>query len=115
MTPERLRLEREAHTLEAMVRLYCGGQHGTSNRLCPSCTELLQYALQRLERCPFQEGKTTCARCPVHCYAPDMRVRVRMLMRHAGPRMLLRHPAMTLRHWIDGLRRHPIRRRPDPR
>jgi len=25
-------------------------------------------------------------------------------MRYAGPRMLLQHPILALRHWLDGLR-----------
>jgi hypothetical protein len=30
-------------------------------------------------------------------------------MRYAGPRMLYRHPIMTLQHMIDGRRQEPIR------
>jgi hypothetical protein len=30
-------------------------------------------------------------------------------MRYAGPRMLFRHPIMTLRHMIDGRRKVPFR------
>jgi hypothetical protein len=28
-------------------------------------------------------------------------------MRYAGPRMLLEHPLMSLRHWLDGFRQAP--------
>ena len=74
-----------------------------------SDAELLAYARARLSRCPYQEGKTTCARCPVHCYRPAMRARIRRVMRYAGPRMLTRHPLLALRHLIDGLRKEPVR------
>jgi hypothetical protein len=30
-----------------------------------------------------------------------------MVMRHAGPRMLWKHPVMSLRHWVDGFRKAP--------
>ena len=60
--------------------------------------------LPDLDRCPFGEEKTTCARCPVHCYKPAMRERVRAVMRYAGPRMLLRHPILALQHQLDGVR-----------
>lgn len=104
------RMAREARTIEVMVRLYCRAQHGGDGALCPECVELLAYAQKRLERCPFQEGKTTCARCPVHCYRPEMRQRVRAVMRYAGPRMFWRHPILALLHLLDGRRTSPLPR-----
>jgi hypothetical protein len=109
-----------------MIRLYCRerhvhAQHGRERavhtqhegkgQLCPECDELWQYAQVRLDKCPYQKGKTTCAKCPVHCYQPAMRDRVRTVMRYAGPRMLVRHPLMALQHLIDGLRKEPVRPR----
>jgi hypothetical protein len=64
--------------------------------------------MQRLEKCPFEEGKTTCARCPVHCYKPEMREKIRAVMRYSGPRMLYRHPMLTIFHIIDGRRKAPV-------
>jgi predicted amidophosphoribosyltransferase len=107
--PSSPRLARERRTLEAMVRLYCRGRHGTHGELCAGCQELADYARARLESCPFQERKPTCARCPVHCYRPEMRERIRAVMRYAGPRMLFRHPRLALLHLIDGLRKPPER------
>jgi predicted amidophosphoribosyltransferase len=95
----------------AMIRLYCHGVHGTSAGLCADCGELLVYANRRLDACPFQEGKTTCAKCPAHCYQPRMRDGIRAVMRYAGPRMLYRHPVLAVRHLLDSLRAKPI----DPR
>jgi hypothetical protein len=105
----RNRIQREAQTLQAMFLLYCRKQHGNRSTLCGDCQQLLDYSLKRLEHCPFQEGKTTCANCPVHCYKPDMRVRIREVMRFAGPRMLLAHPILTVRHMLDGLRKEPLK------
>ncbi len=103
------RMARERVTLEKMIRLYCRDHHGRRGALCPGCAELAAYARARLDRCPFQEGKTTCAHCPVHCYKPGMRERVRQVMRYAGPRMLLRHPVLALLHLWDGRRKQPVR------
>jgi hypothetical protein len=100
------RIAREKRTVEAMIRLYCAGRHGTRERLCDECSDLLQYAMQRLEKCPFQEHKPTCADCPIHCYRPLMRERIRSVMKYAGPRMVRRHPILAVRHLIDGLRKH---------
>jgi hypothetical protein len=65
--------------------------------------------MERLRRCPFQEGKTTCAKCPIHCYKPTMRERVRVVMRYAGPRMMLRHPSLAMWHLFDGRRKEPLK------
>jgi predicted amidophosphoribosyltransferase len=98
------RIAREKQTVEAMVAIYCRGAHGSDGPLCAECRELLDYAFCRLDRCPFGADKGTCANCPVHCYKPAMKERVKAAMRYAGPRMLWRHPVLALRHWIDGRR-----------
>lgn len=101
------RMVRESKTITAMAKLYCEGKHGTKGELCAECAELESYAQLRLEHCPFQETKSTCAKCPVHCYKPAMRARVREMMRWAGPRMLLRHPVLAIMHLMDGRRPAP--------
>ena len=105
------RISREHKTMEAMISIYCSGHHyGKAEKgLCLDCKALAAYARQRLDRCPFQENKTTCANCPVHCYGPDMRERVRGVMRYAGPHMTYRHPLLSLFHFVDGLRKNPRR------
>jgi hypothetical protein len=101
-------MKRERKTLEAMIRLSCRNRHAYRGKPCDECTELLDYARERLHKCPFQEGKTTCAKCPTHCYKPAMRERVRAVMRYAGPRMLYRHPVLAFYHYLDGFRREPV-------
>lgn len=110
MLTDRPRLNRELRTVEVMIALYCRDHHAGGDTPCSECSQLRDYARQRLDKCPFQEGKTTCARCPVHCYKPEMRERVRAVMRYAGPRMLWRHPLLTIRHMLDGRRREPVGR-----
>ena len=99
------RLDREARTVEAMIRLYCRAHHGPADGPCAECRDLAAYARERLARCPSQEKKPTCAKCPVHCYRPDRREAIRAVMRYAGPRMLFRHPLLAVAHLADGLRR----------
>jgi len=104
------RIKREDKTVEAMIRLYCKEYHRTKKRLCLECDELLGYARERLDKCPFQEGKTTCAKCPVHCYKPDMREKVREVMRYAGPSMMYRHPILAIYHLFDQMRKEPVKK-----
>lgn len=99
------RLQRETKTVEIMLHRFCRDRHGTEGILCDDCRHLLDYALQRLHHCPFQEHKPTCGACLVHCYAPGMREQIREVMRYAGPRMLLSHPILAIAHLIDGLRK----------
>jgi hypothetical protein len=95
-----------------MIDISCTELHGTARgELCHTCIELLEYSLARLAKCPFQEGKTTCGKCRIHCYKPEMRERARVAMRTAGPRMPARHPLLTLWHFLDGLRKEPVRRK----
>ncbi len=95
------RIEREKKTVMAMIRIYCHGHHGQHDGLCQQCRLVEEYALRRLDRCPFGETKSTCARCRVHCYRPVMREHIRRVMRYAGPRVLLHHPVLALRHLLD--------------
>ncbi len=105
---EHKRMNREFQTVRCMIGMYCRGHHApAAGALCAECAELLEYARVRLGKCPFQEGKTTCAKCPIHCYTPGMREKTRAVMRYAGPRMLFRHPVLTLFHYLDGLRKKP--------
>lgn len=96
------RIGRERRTVHAMIALYCRAHHGGGEVPCASCAALEAYAFARLERCRFGAGKPVCARCPVHCYGRAQREAIRTVMRTAGPRMLLRHPVLAVRHLLDG-------------
>jgi len=84
-----------------MMQIYCHARHGHPGGLCPECKALQDYAAARLAKCPFQENKTTCANCPIHCYTPAKREKIREVMKFAGPRMTYRHPVLALFHLLD--------------
>ena len=85
-----------------MIALYCCRQHHTpKGSLCPECQELRDYALARIDHCPFMETKTFCVNCRVHCYKPDMREKIRVVMRFSGPRMIFYHPVAAIRHMVE--------------
>ena len=99
------KVTKEKQTVEQMIRLYCRKKEGNET-LCPQCREVLEYAHARLSRCPFGEKKGTCRLCTIHCYKPEMRERMREIMRWAGPRMLLYHPVAAIRHlWQEYIRK----------
>lgn len=97
--------EGEKKVVSKMIAIYCHALHHPGEGLCDACTALRDYALQRLERCPFGDDKPTCGNCPIHCYRSDMRLKIKAVMRYAGPRMMFRHPLDTLRHFYRERRR----------
>lgn len=102
---QRSRIEREKKTIRAMIAMYCGSHHSQKKgNLCGGCAAVESYALEKINRCPFINDKPTCVKCPVHCYMPEKREKVREIMRYAGPRMLFFHPVMAFFHVLDGLR-----------
>jgi len=96
------RMDRERKTIKAMIDIYCKNHHKSEGKLCLECQELFDYAMIRLDKCPFQEKKTTCGKCPIHCYRPIMRKKVKEVMKHSGPRMIFKHPILALHHVFDG-------------
>ena len=93
--------EREKRTVALMIHLCCRKKHGTQKGLCPDCQKLCDYAMLRSDKCPFMETKTFCSNCHVQCYKPEMREKIREVMRFSGPRMILSHPVMAVRHVIE--------------
>lgn len=93
--------EREKRMVSQMIALYCRKKHHTRGDLCPQCAALDAYAKMRADKCPFMETKTFCSNCRIHCYKPDMRAKIREVMRFAGPRMILHHPVAAIRHVVE--------------
>ena len=90
----------EKETVEKMIRLYCRKKHKSEKELCPECAKVSNYASARLDNCPFGDEKTACSECKIHCYKPEMRQRIREIMRYSGPRMLLYHPFDFVQHML---------------
>lgn len=99
------RILRERNSVEKMIAMYCKAKHGTNTDLCEECSYLLEYALQRLQHCIFGEDKLVCAKCPIHCYRKEMREKIIAIMRYSGPRMIYKHPVLTLLHLFDKSRK----------
>lgn len=69
-----------------MIALYCRKNHHTAKgSLCPQCQALHDYALQRIERCPFMETKTFCSACKYTATSPKCVSRSAPLCAGAAP------------------------------
>ena len=119
------RIDQEQRTLAKMMAVYCRKKHrcgvnaqnqaqtqtcaetqgAPHNRqqpqLCEPCAALLEYATARLNACVHGENKPSCRKCPIHCYAPAQREKIREVMRYVGPRMLYLYPKEAVLHWIS--------------
>lgn len=113
---QKLNMDREEKDLKAwnkekklipiMIKKYCRGKHRDDRRaqnikrgeVCVECRELTEYALFRLEKCPFKVNKKFCSFCKIHCYKPQMREKIKAVMRYSGPRMLISHPVFSISH-----------------
>ncbi len=94
------KIEREKRIVSKMIALYCRKRLGTKD-MPEEYKALEEYAHRRLEGCKFQEKKPACKRCPIHCYKPDMREKIRNVMRWAGPRMIIHDPMAAIRHLLN--------------
>jgi hypothetical protein len=67
--------------------------------VCNECREFLLYAFQRRLRCPLEE-RPLCKHCPVHCYKPEYRQKVREIMRFSGQYLIMRGRFDLLWHYF---------------
>lgn len=93
--------EQEKEVVSLMIGLHCKKKHKTKCVLCDECKKLDDYAKLRSDKCPFMETKTFCSNCKVHCYKPEMREKIREVMRFSGPRMIFHHPYLAIKHVIE--------------
>jgi hypothetical protein len=111
------RIEKEQKTIGVMIQIFCGANHKTGRKcLCPACTELLDYAKERLNKCPYGENKGACSKCKIHCYKPDVRKHITEVMRFSGPKMVTKHPLLAINHLLrikSSRRRKTISGKPD--
>jgi hypothetical protein len=67
--------------------------------VCAECARLLRHAVTKRLRCPLSP-KPSCRVCPVHCYAPEMRARIREVMKFSGRHLILRGHLHLLFHFL---------------
>lgn len=114
----KLRLfEKEKKLIPTMITKYCKGNHKRARSLqgvkrkdtCTECKELIEYALFRLEKCPFKENKKFCSFCKIHCYKSEMRKKIKAVMKYSGPRMIFSHPIFAISHVIQMIKHKKLK------
>lgn len=109
----------DLNVLGKFVEVYCEKHHGDALRepftvggidvsgttlgkrmMCVECRSLLRHAVAKRARCPLQP-KPACRVCPVHCYAPKMREKIRKVMAFSGRHLMLRGHLHLLFHFLS--------------
>lgn len=94
------RLDREINTLKVMIQMYCEGK-----KIRPDeATALTAYTVNQAANCRYGDTKPECEKCKTHCYKPEMREKIKKVMKWSGPRMIYRHPIMLIYHMVDMIR-----------
>lgn len=101
LTLESKRISRERQTIKSMVEIYCESKHSTNGCICKDCQEILDYCNLRISKCVFGNKKPACSECPIHCFKPEMKKKIKTIMRFSGPKMVFRHPVYSLYHILD--------------
>ncbi|MEG0276949.1 MAG: nitrous oxide-stimulated promoter family protein [Coprobacillus sp.] len=86
--------QREVDIVTFMIHLYYKKHQDLNHEY----QGLLNYAVKRIEKCPMMEKKTFCSQCPIHCYDKKMQEKIKKVMKYSGPRMMLFHPLLTIKH-----------------
>jgi len=81
------RIKKDAKILKKFVSVYCNKNHADREKnesgYCDECFEVLNYALKRDEKCPL-DPKPKCKDCKIHCYKPEMRQKIKEIMKFSG-------------------------------
>ncbi|MHA2423269.1 MAG: nitrous oxide-stimulated promoter family protein [Candidatus Thorarchaeota archaeon] len=95
------KITKEKTVVTKMIGLYCEKKHDSPKGiLCEDCSILQEYSHHRLDHCRYEDEKPTCRKCETHCYRPEMRDRIRRVMRFSGPRLALRAPIDWVKHQL---------------
>jgi hypothetical protein len=104
---------KDFHVLAQFASVYCDAHHPAIERqaadlgiptaagfsYCAECLDFLRYAMERRRRCPL-DPKPACKACPVHCYRPGHREKVREIMRFSGLTLIKRGRFDLLWHYF---------------
>lgn len=99
------KFEKELETLKSFFSMHCHDKHEIQTvlphtlsykereysfelSLCPECNELINYSIQRLKLCPYDE-KPRCRTCAKPCYNKKEWKRVATVMRYSGTKSKL--------------------------
>lgn len=61
-----MKIEKERKIVKLMIELYYDKK--LKHQFEDEKNDLIKYVNFRLDKCPFQDKKTFCSKCKIHCY-----------------------------------------------
>ena len=95
-----MKIEKEEQVVTLMINIYYKHCKDARNKE-DERDDLLNYVKLRLSKCPFGDNKTFCSNCKIHCYLPEYRDKIKKVMRYSGPRMMIYHPIIAIKHVVE--------------
>jgi len=86
--------------LSILFKMYCRKKHNSASDLCGTCSELLEYSLQRQKSCPKLPGKPICYKCKISCFAKEKKILIKEVMRFGRLRFIFIHPILMIKFVI---------------
>lgn len=96
-----MKIYKEMEVVDLMIDIYYKKQIRLDEGKNVEKKDLINYCHYRLSKCPFKDNKPFCSNCKIHCYDKIHQELIRKVMRYSGPRMMIYHPIIAIRHLIE--------------
>lgn len=93
--------EREKKMISQMIALYCHRNHHTRGAPLSRVRGAERLRPRPLRALPVHGDEDLLRQLPRARYKPDMREKIRAVMRFSGPRMIFYHPVAAIRHVVE--------------
>ncbi|MDY4787719.1 MAG: nitrous oxide-stimulated promoter family protein [Bacilli bacterium] len=96
-----MKIEKEKRIVKLMIEIYAKKKMKLPLEQNNEMKDLLNYCYLRLSKCPFKDNKKFCSKCKIHCYKDEYRNKIKEVMRFSGPRLLIYHPILVIKHILE--------------
>lgn len=96
-----MKIYKEKEVVNLMIDIYYKKKIKKDKSIESEKEDLKKYCAYRLSLCPFKDNKPFCSNCKIHCYNKVHKELIKKVMRFSGPRMLIYHPLLAIKHLIE--------------
>ncbi len=104
-----MKIYKESEVVNLMIDLYY--KNKVNKDKVEEKEDLKKYCEFRLSKCPFKDNKLFCSNCKIHCYDKTHQDLIKKVMRYSGPRMMIYHPIVTIKHINETMKRKRVEKR----
>lgn len=104
-----MKIYKESEVVNLMIDLYY--KNKVNKDKVEEKEDLKKYCEFRLSKCPFKDNKPFCSNCKIHCYDNIHQDLIKKVMRYSGPRMMIYHPIVGIKHINETMKRKRVEKR----